>query len=136
MPLTTTLQVRFNECDGLGHVNNAVYYTYMEAARMELFRMLDPDMDIKNWKLIVASTSCEYKAQASFAQWLRITTEIERIGNSSFTVLHRISDRDTGKLIAVGRAVLVHYDYQKQQSRPLTPEMRRTLETLLVTADE
>ena len=43
MPLVTTLQVRFNECDALGHVNNAVYYTYMETARTELFRMLDPD---------------------------------------------------------------------------------------------
>ncbi|MGI6126908.1 MAG: acyl-CoA thioesterase [Planifilum sp.] len=136
MSLVTTLQVRFNECDPLGHVNNAVYYTYMETARTELFRMLDPAMDVNNWKLIVASTSCEYKAQATFAQWLRITTEVERIGNSSFTVLHRITDRDSGKLIALGRAVLVHFDYREQRSRPLTPEMRRALEGLLVTADE
>ena len=93
-------------------------------------------MDVNNWKLIVASTSCEYKAQATFAQWLRITTEMERIGNSSFTVLHRITDRDSGKLIALGRAVLVHFDYREQRSRPLTPEMRRALEGLLVTADE
>ncbi len=88
MALSTTLQVRFNECDGLGHVNNAVYYTYMETARIELFQMLDPEMDLNNWKLIVASTSCEYKAQAAFAQWLKVTTEVERIGKSSFTVLH------------------------------------------------
>lgn len=136
MPLVTELQVRFSECDPLGHVNNAVYYTYMETARTELFRMLDPDMDVNNWKLIVASTSCEYKAQATFAQWLQITTEIERIGNSSFTVLHRIMDRDSGKLIAIGRAVLVHFDYRKQRSLPLTTEMRRSLETLLAVPKE
>ena len=136
MPLVTELQVRFSECDPLGHVNNAVYYTYMETARTELFRMLDPDMDVNDWKLIVASTSCEYKAQATFAQWLQITTEIERIGNSSFTVLHRIMDRDSGKLIAIGRAVLVHFDYRKQRSMPLTAEMRRSLETLLAVPKE
>ncbi|PTX60311.1 acyl-CoA thioester hydrolase [Melghirimyces profundicolus] len=130
MPLTTTLQVRFNECDGLGHVNNAVYYTYMETARIELFQMLDPEMDLNDWKLIVASTSCEYKSQASFAQWLKVTTEAERIGNSSFTLLHRISDLKTDELIAVGRAVLVHYDYRRQRSLPLTKEMRNTLQSL------
>ncbi|MFC4076297.1 acyl-CoA thioesterase [Salinithrix halophila] len=130
MPLTTTLQVRFNECDGLGHVNNAVYYTYMETARIELFQLLDPDMNLNDWKLIVASTSCEYKSQASFAQWLTITTEIERIGNSSFTVLHRILDQQTEELIGLGRAVLVHYDYRKQKSSPLSKEMVKTLQSL------
>lgn len=130
MPLSTTLQVRFNECDGLGHVNNTVYYTYMETARIELFQMLDPEMDLKDWKLIVASTSCEYKAQASFAQWLKVTTEVERIGKSSFTVLHRISDLQTDEEIAVGRAVMVHYSYHEQKSLPLTPEMRRALQSI------
>ncbi len=130
--LTTTLQVRFNECDGLGHVNNAVYYTYMETGRIELFRLLDPAMDLDNWKLIVVSTSCEYKAQATFAQWLTVTTQIEKIGNSSFTVYHQILDRDTKELIAEGRAVLVHYNYHEQKSQPLTKEMRATLESLLI----
>ncbi|MDA8354637.1 MAG: thioesterase family protein [Firmicutes bacterium] len=130
MPLTTQLQVRFNECDGLGHVNNAVYYTYMETARIELFQMLDPEMNLNNWKLIVASTSCEYKSQASFAQWLKVSTEVERIGTSSFTILHQINDLKTDELIAVGRAVLVHYDYQKQRSVPLTPDMKKTLQSL------
>ncbi|MBX6395826.1 MAG: acyl-CoA thioesterase [Alicyclobacillaceae bacterium] len=134
LALSTTLQVRFNECDGLGHVNHAVYYTYMETARIELFRLLDPEMDVNNWKLIVAATSCEYKAQARFAQWLKVTTEIERIGTSSFTVLHHITDAHSGTLIAVGRAVLVHYDYQQQKSVPLTPEMRAVLESLTVAA--
>ncbi|MDR6226009.1 acyl-CoA thioesterase [Desmospora profundinema] len=130
MSLSTTLQVRFNECDGLGHVNNAVYYTYMETARIELFRMLDPKMDLHDWKLIVASTSCEYKAQASFAQWLTITTETERIGTKSFTLRHRILDRDSGHLIADGRAVMVHFDYPSQKSVPLTEEMVRILESI------
>lgn len=130
MPLSTTLQVRFNECDGLGHVNNAVYYTYMETARIELFQQLDLDMDLQNWSLIVASTSCDYKAQATFGQWLTITTETEKIGNKSFTLLHRILDRDSGQLIAQGRAVMVHFDYHQQKSTPLTPEMVQTLETL------
>lgn len=130
MPLSTVLQVRFNECDGLGHVNNAVYYTYMETARIELFQLLDPAMDLKNWKLIVASTSCEYKSQASFAQWLKVTTEIEKIGNSSFTVLHNITDLKTGELIAIGRAVMVHYNYHEQSSVPLTNDMKKTLGSL------
>ncbi|SDX39254.1 acyl-CoA thioester hydrolase [Marininema mesophilum] len=130
MTLNTTLQVRFNECDGLGHVNNAVYYTYMEAARTELFQLLDPEMDLNNWKLIVVSTSCEYKAQASFCQWLTVTTEIEKIGTSSFTVRHQILDRQTEELIAIGRAVLVHFNYQEQKSNQLTPLMIKTLQSL------
>jgi acyl-CoA thioester hydrolase len=130
MPLSTTLQVRFNECDGLGHVNNAVYYTYMETARIPLFQMLDPEMNLQDWKLIVASTRCEYKAQASFAQWLTITTETERIGTSSFTLRHRILDKDSGTLIADGKAVLVHYDYQAEKSVPLTEKMVQTLQSI------
>ncbi|MCS1352332.1 thioesterase family protein [Mechercharimyces sp. CAU 1602] len=130
--LTTEIQVRFNECDGLGHVNNAVYYTYMETARMELFSKLDPQMDVKEWRLIVASTSCEYKAQARFSQWLTISTQVERIGNSSFTVIHHIRDRDSGELIAIGKAVLIHFDYKEQRSTPLGERERAILTSLLV----
>jgi acyl-CoA thioester hydrolase len=127
----TNIRVRFCETDALGHVNNTSYFIYFEEARTDLFRYFVEDLDTSQWNLILASASCDYRKQARFGQELYVTTEVTKIGNTSFTVYHEIHDAQDDSLIATGTAVLVHYDFAAERPVPLTEEQRKKLSSLM-----
>ncbi|MGW9103312.1 acyl-CoA thioesterase [Priestia megaterium] len=118
--------VRFNDCDSLGHVNNAVYFTYFEEARSELFRVFNPKMNIRSWNLIAASNRCDYLYELVFAQNITIYTWISRLGTSSFEVEHAIKD-ENGNWAARGKTILLLYDFENKKSIPLSDKLRNTL---------
>ena len=120
------IAVRFGECDGLGHVNNAMYYTYMEQARVEIFRLFNPTLNLETWNLIVASTRCDYLRQVGFAETLRIYTWIGRLGRSSFTVEHALAN-ERGEWVARGQAVMIGYDYEAKKAESLGDDTLRAL---------
>ncbi|GMA64975.1 acyl-CoA thioesterase [Alicyclobacillus fastidiosus] len=123
---TRLIQVRFSECDGLGHVNNTQYLNYMEDARIDVFRLFNPSLSLDKWNLIVASTRCDFLAQVTYAQQLTVTTWIPRIGNSSFSVHHAIQD-ESGAWVARAEGSLIAYDYEKQCAMPIWEEARAAL---------
>lgn len=120
------LTVRFGECDGLGHVNNGTYFTYMEDARSDVFRLFNPALALNKWNLIVASTRCDFLAQVTYAETLTVFTWVSRCGSSSFTVDHALQN-DAGAWVARGQAVLLAYDYASGQPQQLWPEVREQL---------
>ncbi|MEK4179237.1 MULTISPECIES: acyl-CoA thioesterase [Aeribacillus] len=126
------IYVRYCETDASGHVNNTSYYLYMEEARTKFLQHMSKQVGNQDWKFILASTKCDYLAQAYAHDTLTVTSKITRIGTKSFSMEHEIKNAETGKLIAKGEGVIVHYNFKLQRSEPLTPEMRSILEQYLV----
>ncbi|RIV28730.1 acyl-CoA thioesterase [Alicyclobacillaceae bacterium I2511] len=118
--------VRFGECDSLGHVNNAVYFTYLEEARMELFRVFNPTLDLEKWNLIVASARCDFLTQVKYAEKIQVLTWIGSLGTSSFRVEQAVHNA-AGQWTARGQAIMLTYDYQHQQTQPLWTQVRSAL---------
>lgn len=123
---TRQLTVRFNDCDPMGHVNNAVYFTFFEEARTDVFHLFNPDLNVRNWNLIVASTRCDYIQEAVYAQTLTIHTWIGKIGRSSFEVEHAIQG-EGGDWIARGKGTLLGYDFDTKSAVPLTDDIKQKL---------
>lgn len=121
-----SITVRFGECDGLGHVNNGTYFTYFEDARIDIFRLFNPTLELSKWNLIVASAKGEFLKQVTYAKTIRVLTWIGHIGNSSFTAEHGIQN-EQGEWVARGQAVLLAFDYQTNRPKPLWPEIREAL---------
>lgn len=120
------LTVAFSDCDGLGHVNHAKYFTYMEEARMDVFRVFNPTLALDEWNLIAVSARCDFLAQVTYAETLRVETWISRIGNSSFVVEHAIWNAQR-VCVARGQGVLISFNYGAQKAAPLTAELRDRL---------
>ncbi len=120
------ITVRFNDCDPMGHVNNAVYYTYFEEARTDIFQLFNPDLNLRTWNLIVASTQCDYLHEALYAEKLTVWTWIGHIGRSSFDCEHAIQNAE-GKWLARGKGTLLGYNFETKLSVPLTDELRAEL---------
>ncbi|MGH2319043.1 acyl-CoA thioesterase [Planococcus sp. SE5232] len=126
--------VRFCETDAGGHVSNISYFIYLEEARSKFFQAIGFTGNEKrgNIDFIVASTSCDFLVQAYAGQTLAIATKVERIGSKSFELVHEISNNEIGGRIASGRAAIVCFDYQKQQTEKIPPVLREMLESFLV----
>jgi acyl-CoA thioester hydrolase len=139
--LTHRLQVRFRDCDPLGHVNNAVYLTYLEQARFTLWRKQlgfiaksAGDPGPRGLGFILARVEIDYRAQARYGDWLDIKLSIGRgstgkaeFGRSSFSYTYEIADAEKGTLVASAKTVLVWFDYDAQKPSPLDEATKEKL---------
>ncbi len=127
---TTTVMPRFYETDAFGHVNNTVVTGWFETAREPIFRIFAPSMEVGELSLILARIEIDFVAQIHYGHEVTLTTAIEKIGNSSFTVLHEAWQQ--GRKAASGRAVQVYFDFETESSGPLPEHDRARLEEHLV----
>jgi acyl-CoA thioester hydrolase len=108
------LEVRFRDCDPLGHVNNAVYLTYLEQARFNHWRSLwgfgTPQLPPGLPGVILARVECDYKRPATYGETLEIRMTVGEIGRSSFRYEYEIVDGE-GRTVVVAKTVQVMYDY-------------------------
>jgi len=127
--LTLSLSPRFQETDALGHINNSVPAIWFEQAREPLFRLFTPDLDIHDWHLILAEYTLAFKAQLYYGRQVEIRTAIKQIGRTSFTVWQEAWQQ---QLCVTGETVMVHFDYQANQAKPLSRAHKRALEQWLL----
>ena len=119
-PLHVKLQTRWRDLDAFGHVNNAVFATYIETARGTLFKKWNLPFDGKGQSLIVASITINYHQQLKHPTDIIIGQKISRIGNSSFDVESALFDKNN-KLVPIttSKVVVVCFDFDKQKSVPV-----------------
>jgi acyl-CoA thioester hydrolase len=123
------VQARFGETDALGHINNTSYFVYLEEARIRFFESLGYNMELDDWKFILASTKCDFISQGYFDQLLTVKTYVSRIGTKSFQLEHDIVCSQTNELIAKGNAIIVHYDFKNQRSEVLLELLKEGLKS-------
>ena len=134
--LRFSLATRYSDYDTKGHVNNAVYFTYFESARMQAWlQHVVPagavsDADAADPPLIVADARARYVSQARIGEPLAIEIGVRRIGTKSFTFFYRIVDDRDDRLVAEGETVQVHYDYVGRRTTPIPPALRAALESM------
>ncbi len=129
MPLSVRTQVRFVDLDGMGHVNNAVFLSYCELARMEFFRQYFKIENPFDFPFILARAEVDYLRPLSLATpWVAVEIGVARIGDRSWDFSYNIADPQNKTNFARVRTVQVSYDYRAGASTTLPADMRRVLE--------
>jgi len=124
---STTLEVRWRDLDPLGHVNNAVYLTYLEQARVHYLRELGlVPSGPAGIGFILAEVSCQFKSPLGLGEHVTIYARVSELHNSSFVFEYRMEGED-GQLAATARSVQVCYDYQVQRPIPIPDQWRETI---------
>jgi acyl-CoA thioester hydrolase len=118
--------------DMLGHINNTVPAVWFELARNPFIIMFDPELKLKKetFPLIMAHTEYDFIAQLSFRHDVEIRTWVSRIGTKSFTVYHEAWQQ--GRLCVKGSAVMVHYDFNTEQSTAIPQDKKALLQEHLL----
>lgn len=125
------IEVRFADIDRFNHVNNAVYLSYAEQARiMYCDEVLGDTIDWKKNGLILAKAEANYLRPIHLYDNIIVETECTKIGNKSLHLYYRIFKiTDTEKLeMCNGLTILVGYDYVNNCSMPILPEWRKAIE--------
>lgn len=127
--------VRFRDCDPLGHVNNAVYLTYLEQARFTLWRRQlgyvarsAGDGGRRGVGFILAHVEIDFVSQARYGDELEVTVGLSRVGRASFAYDYTIVDVASERVVARATSVQARFDYDVQQSVAIDDELRAALE--------
>ena len=128
--LVHELHPRFRDTDAMGHINNAVYITYLEVARQEYWRKLDGTQDYVRVPFILAHVACDFRSEARVNEILEIGMWCESIGTKSFAFGYEIWEKTTRRLVVEARTVQVCYDYQAKRSIPMPERLRRAMEAM------
>ena len=124
------LEVRFRDCDPLGHANNAVYLTYLEQARFSHWRSLwgfgSPQLPADRPGVILARVECDYRRPARYGDTLEIRMRVAEIGRTSFRYEYEIVD-DQGRTVLTAKTVQVMYDYRTETPVPVPDDIRALL---------
>jgi acyl-CoA thioester hydrolase len=122
--------VQWGDQDAFGHVNNVVYFRWMESARIAYFR--EANLGVADNKHgigpILASIKCDFRRQLTYPDMLHISGSIISIGRSSIKMVHRVYSTAQKAVVAEGDSVLVMFDYQAQQPIAVPDEIRNKID--------
>ena len=120
-------EVEFRDIDAAGHVNNAVYLTYLETARIKyLVDVLGAEFAYE-LALILARIAVDFRSPARFPETLEIGTRVTRMGTTSFDMEHEIRGGDR-RLVLEASSVLVAFDYEANTPMAVPDDWRARLD--------
>jgi acyl-CoA thioester hydrolase len=125
------LEVRFRDCDAMGHTNNAVYLTYLEQARFAHWRALwgfgTPQLPPGLPGVILARAEADYKRPTKYGDTIEIRLTVAEIGRTSFRYEYEVVD-EQNRTVLVAKTVQVMYDYASERPVPIPDDIRGLLE--------
>jgi len=122
------LHPRFRDTDAMGHINNAVYVTYLEVGRQEYWKAFTTTRDYRRVPFILANVVVNFRSEALVNEVLEIGIRCEWIGNRSFAFAYEIREQTSQRLVVEATTVQVCYDYDLKQTLPMPIELRRQIE--------
>ena len=122
------IDVRFRDLDAMGHVNNAVMFTYFEIGRTEFFLGQLASDAPPNFNFILAHIRCDYLLPVMLEDRPALHIWIDNIGSKSFQLVYELADRaDAARVFARGASIQVCYDYQEGRSVELPAAFKEQL---------
>jgi len=126
----TRLPVQWGDQDAFGHVNNVVYFRWLESALIDLLAACPSAVGMTNTGLgpIVASLTCDYRRQLRFPDEVIVGSRVGKLGNTSVELEHVVLSREQGQAVAAARCVVVVFNYQLQRPTRIPDDLRRAFE--------
>lgn len=123
-----TLPIRWGDMDAMGHVNNTLYFRYLEIVRIEWMRSIGFEPDPKGEGAVIINAFCNFYRQLEYPGDVVATMYVSDPGRSSFETWCTLSrSDDPGRVYAAGGATTVWVDFPAQKSTPMPERMRQLL---------
>lgn len=124
----TDLQIRFNDIDILGHLNNTVYFSFYDTGKAYYLEAVNHGrMNWQRVESVIANVDCAFIAPCFFGEPIEILTRCEHLGDKSLTLLQMIINKDTAQVKSICRTVMVAYNPDTGQSTMLSPSLRQCI---------
>lgn len=123
----TNIQIRFNDVDQMGHVNNAVIMEYLDLGKDAFFSGHGLSPTKSDFTVMVVHYDVDFKAQIHYHDRIQVETEIEKLGNKSLTMMQRVVNTETNVVCVECRTVMAGYRRSTTSSDVIPPEVREWL---------
>ena len=124
----TPVQLRFNDLDTLGHVNNSVYFQLFDLGKTDYFtRVNGAPLDWEQVPIMLVNVNCDFMAQTRYGEPLEVLTRLDRVGNTSITLMQALRNKDTGEVKCACRSVSAYLDLATLQPTPVPERWREAL---------
>ncbi len=116
------VQTRFTDIDILGHVNNNVYLSMMDLAKVSYVEAISGGkISIRDIRAVVVNINCDFYEPSYFNEPLQVFTAVTHIGHRSFTLEQRVVNANSGHTKCIGRTTLAGFDPATAQGADLDP---------------
>jgi acyl-CoA thioester hydrolase len=125
---TTPIQLRFNDFDALGHVNNSVYFSFYDLGKTTYFNEVMPDVSInQEVGVVIGHIEVSFLLPVYPGENVAVETAVVEIGNKSFKLLQQLIDLGTNEVKCVCRTVMVCFDAKTKTTCPISNEWRKAM---------
>ncbi|MFW9928800.1 MAG: acyl-CoA thioesterase [Candidatus Thorarchaeota archaeon] len=129
MPHLTPIALRFRDTDGMAHVNNAVYLTYLEFARMDFFIKKLGFKSVNDFSFILAHVEFDFIKPITLIDHPIVKIWVVSIGQTSWVFEYRIEEESNPNMIyAKAKSVQLVYDYENNIKMKISDQLRKKLE--------
>ncbi|SHF19460.1 acyl-CoA thioesterase [Dysgonomonas macrotermitis] len=108
---TLPIQIRFNDVDSIGHINNNIYFSYFDLGKINYFENLKASY--VSWIdgiIVIARIEVDFIAPVFYKEDIVVDTKIVRVGNKSVTLLQQIRNSLTNEIKCRCNSVVVTYN--------------------------
>jgi acyl-CoA thioester hydrolase len=123
-PIKVQFPIHWGDMDSFKHINNVMFFRYMETARIKYFENIG-FLDFKKKTgvgPILAKTSCQFIRPIRYPDIVTVGVRVESIGNTSF-VMNYILESEKEGISARGYGIIVAFDYHKSEKVQVPPEI-------------
>ncbi|MDE6395098.1 MAG: acyl-CoA thioesterase [Duncaniella sp.] len=123
------LQMRFNDIDMLGHLNNSVYLTFMDLAKTRYFQaVLGDKLRWGEIGVVIVNINCDFCAPTFFDDVIEVETAVVAVGEKSLTLEQRVYSPDDERVRCRCRTIMSGFNTKTLKSEPISDEWREALE--------
>lgn len=131
-PVITEIPVAWGEMDALNHVNNVVYFRYLETARIEYFQEVALMEEIQHTGIgpVLGETSCRYKLPVTYPDTLYVGSRVSELKEDRFTMEYEIVSKKLGAVTTSGTAKVVMFNFKTNNKTILSPSLVEAIESI------
>lgn len=121
------IQLRFNDVDKFGHVNNTIYFTYYDLGKTEYFATVYPALNWDKDGVVLVHLEADFLSQITVTGKIAVQTAITEIGNKSLTFLQQVIDTETKEIKCLCKSILVAFDQEKHESIEIPEDWKEAI---------
>lgn len=131
-PVLFRLPVQWGDQDAFGHVNNVMFFKWWESSRIRYSERIGLVRDEEGYSLgtVLVSIQCDFRHQLTYPDEIEIGARIDRVGNSSFNLSHRLVSIKQDRVAAEAVSTMVFFDFKTQQSVRIPDDIRTRIHEL------
>lgn len=125
---STPIQLRFSDVDVLGHVNNTVYFTFLDTGKAQYFADVRKEkVDWQHVDTVIANVNCAFISSILYGEEIEVLTTCTSISEKSFKILQLIREKNTGEAKALCETVMVSIHADTHEVKPVPDSWRQLL---------